>query len=143
MKRALLDTNIIIHRETSRIINDNIGTLFFWLDKLRYAKYVHAVTAEELQRHTDKSVVRSMGIKLESYHVMKTTAPLHPDVDKVSNTIDSTGNDKNDTLLLNEVYSSRVDCLITEDKKIHQKANLLGINANQGLSKQQFKVINI
>jgi predicted nucleic acid-binding protein len=128
MKRALLDTNIIIHRETSRIINENIGALFFWLDKLRYAKYVHAVTSEELQRHTDKSVVRSMGIKLESYHVMKTTAPLHPDVDKISTIIDSTGNDKNDTLLLNEVYSNRVDCLITEDKKIHQKANLLGIS---------------
>ncbi len=128
MMRAILDTNIIIHRETSRIINESIGTLFFWLDKLGYAKYIHPVTAEELQRHTDKAVVRSMGIKLESYQVMKTTAPLHSDVGNISNTIDVTGNDKNDTLLLNEVYVNRVDCLITEDKKIHQKANLLGIS---------------
>lgn len=32
--RILLDTNIIIHRETERIINPDIGKLFNWLDKI-------------------------------------------------------------------------------------------------------------
>lgn len=126
--KTLLDTNIIIHRETSKIVNENIGSLFNWLDKLHYEKYVHPITVGELQKHSDKQVVRTMGIKLESYHLMNTTAPLHGDVDKVSNDIDNTDNDKNDTLLLNEVYNDRVDYLITEDKKIHQKAKLLGID---------------
>jgi predicted nucleic acid-binding protein len=125
--RALLDTNIIIHRETSRIINQNIGMLFYWLDKMKYEKYVHPVTITELQRHTDEQVVKTMGVKLQSYHVMKVSAPLHDDVKKVSTTIDTNDNDKNDTLLLNEVYSKRVDFLITEDKKIHTKAKHLGI----------------
>jgi len=125
--RALLDTNIIIHRETSRILNENIGTLFQWLDKMQYIKNVHPITVEELQRHTDNEVVRTMGIKLDSYQVLKTVAPLHSNIEKTSNEIDTTGNDKNDTLLLNEVYCSRVDLLITEDKKIHQKAKALGI----------------
>ncbi len=101
--RALLDTNIIIHRETSRIINQNIGMLFYWLDKMKYEKYIHPVTIAELQRHTDEQVVKTMGVKLQSYHVMKVSAPLHDDVKKVSSTIDTTYNDKNDTLLLNEV----------------------------------------
>jgi predicted nucleic acid-binding protein len=125
--RALLDTNIIIHRETSRIINQNIGMLFYWLDKMKYEKYVHPVTIAELQRHTDEQVVKTMGVKLQSYHVMKVTAPLHDDVKKVSLAIDTNDNDTNDTLLLNEVYSKRVDFLITEDKKIHTKAKHLGI----------------
>ena len=125
--RALLDTNIIIHRETNRIVNENIGSLFHWLDKMKYTKNVHPVTSEELKRHTDREVVRSMGIKLDSYQVLKTVAPLHEEVKKISNKIDITDNDKNDTLLLNEVYCSRVDLLITEDKKIHQKAKSLGI----------------
>lgn len=125
--RALLDTNIIIHRETSRIINQNIGMLFYWLDKMKYEKYVHPVTIAELQRHTDEQVVKTMGVKLQSYHAMKVSAPLHDDVKKVSLTIDTNDNDTNDTLLLNEVYSKRVDFLITEDKKIHTKAKHLGI----------------
>lgn len=126
--RALLDTNIIIHRETSRIVNENVGTLFHWLDKLQYIKNVHSITVNELKRHSDNEVVRTMGIKLDSYQVLKTTAPLHKDVESISDKIDTTGNDKNDTLLLNEVYCSRVDLLITEDKKIHQKALSLGID---------------
>jgi hypothetical protein len=36
--KALLDTNIIIHREASRIVNPDIGTLFKWLDKGKYIK---------------------------------------------------------------------------------------------------------
>ena len=128
--RVLLDTNIIIHRETGKVVNRNIGILFNWLDKLHYDKYVHPVTAEELQRHKDKQVTDTMGIKLESYHLMKTTASLHTDVEKISNSIDRSINDKNDTLLLNELYSGRVDLLITEDKKIHTKATLLGIEAS-------------
>lgn len=125
--RALLDTNIIIHRETSKIFKENIGTLFHWLDKLHYVKNVHPLTIEELNRHTDDEVVRTMGIKLDSYQVLKTVAPLHETVELTSTKIDSTDNDKNDTILLNEVFCSRVDLLITEDKKIHQKAELLGI----------------
>ena len=126
--KALLDTNIVIHRETSKIVNENIGTLFHWLDRLQHAKNVHPITVDELKRHSDKEVVRTIGIKLESYQVLKTVAPLHSDVESISDDIDTTDNDKNDTLLLNEVYCSRVDLLITEDKKIHQKALALRID---------------
>jgi predicted nucleic acid-binding protein len=125
--RALLDTNIIIHRETGRIFKENIGTLFQWLDHMKYIKNVHPVSVEELKRHSDNEVVRTMGIKLDSYQLLKTVAPLHENVEITCDKIDRTGNDKNDTLLLNEVYCSRVDLLITEDKKIHQKAKALGI----------------
>jgi hypothetical protein len=126
--KALLDTNIVIHRETSKIVNENIGTLFHWLDRLQHTKNVHPITVNELKRHSDKEVVRTIGIKLESYQILKTVAPLHSDVESISDDIDTTDNDKNDTLLLNEVYCSRVDLLITEDKKIHQKARSLGID---------------
>ncbi len=125
--KALLDTNIIIHRETSRIVNEHIGTLFFWLDKLHYTKCVHPITLEELKKHADKDTVKTMEVKLGSYQLLNTVADLHKDVESVSNNVDGDGNDINDTALLNEVYCSRVDLLITEDKKIHQKAILLGI----------------
>lgn len=46
--RILLDTNIIIHREASKVINQDIGVLFNWLDRLHYSKCVHPITIIEL-----------------------------------------------------------------------------------------------
>jgi hypothetical protein len=39
--KALLDTNIIIHRETMQATNYTIGKLYYWLDKLHYEKLMH------------------------------------------------------------------------------------------------------
>ncbi len=127
--KVLLDTNIVIHRETSNVVRENIGILFQWLDKLQHAKFVSRITEDEIQRHADKKVTRTMGIKLGSYQVLQTMAPLHPEVKKISDKWDTTDNDINDTLLINEVYCSRVGMLITEDNKIHKKAHDLGIDS--------------
>jgi len=127
MIRVLLDTNIIIHRETNKIVRKDIGMLFHWLDKLHYEKYVHPITINELKRHKNQDLVDTISIKLQSYHLMKTIAPMHEEVLEISRQMDKTDNDINDTKLLNELYFERVDILITEDKKIHKKAELLGI----------------
>ena len=39
--RILIDTNIVIHREANQIVNEDIGLLFNWLDRLSYEKCVH------------------------------------------------------------------------------------------------------
>lgn len=39
--KALLDTNIIIHRENTKVTNQSIGLLYYWLDKLHYEKMIH------------------------------------------------------------------------------------------------------
>lgn len=126
--RVLLDTNIIIHREANRVIKPEIGTLFFWLDKLHMEKCIHPLTLDELKKHSDANIVRVMTIKAGNYIVLKTVAPLHDEVKKVSAAIDKTENDSGDTALLNEVYNHRVDMLISEDKKIHTKAKMLGVD---------------
>jgi predicted nucleic acid-binding protein len=125
--KALLDTNIIIHRETPNVRNLSIGTLFKWLDKAKYTKCVHKVTVEELNKNSNIETRNSFNAKIQSYEILKMVAPMTPEVITVSNEIDITENDKNDTVLLNEIYSDRVDILISEDKKIHLKAQRLGI----------------
>jgi predicted nucleic acid-binding protein len=125
--KALLDTNIIIHREASRIVNPDIGTLFKWLDKGKYIKCIHPVTVGEIEKNANKDVANTFSIKLNSYEKVIVVAPLNDKIKALSDSADVTINDKNDTLLLNEVFSNRVDLLITEDKKIHKKAELLGI----------------
>jgi len=126
--KILLDTNIIIHREASKIINTDIGILFNWRDKLKHSKYIHPLTIEELNRNIDPKTVETMNIKIRSYNLIKNLAPLNDTIKTVGNKVDITQNDRNDTIILNEVFSDRIDILISEDKKIHTKANLLGIS---------------
>ncbi len=127
--KILLDTNIIIHREASKVVNTDIGILFNWLDKLKHSKYIHPLTIEELNRNKDPKTVETMNIKIGSYNLIKNIAPLSDDVKQICNRVDTTPNDKNDTIILNELFSERVDILISEDKKIHTKASLLGISS--------------
>jgi predicted nucleic acid-binding protein len=127
--KVLLDTNIIIHRETNRadVIHSDIGKLFYWLDKLRIEKIIHPITIKEINKINDEDIKKSFNIKLQSYNVLKTNYTLEGEVLQKTKNVDTTENDKNDTLLLNEVFKGTVDILITEDKKLHEKAKLLGI----------------
>ncbi|WPV00577.1 PIN domain-containing protein [Mucilaginibacter sp. cycad4] len=125
--RALLDTNIIIHRESNRIQNEGIGVLFYWLDKLKIEKCIHPATAVELNKYKDKVAKGVMNVKIENYNTLKTIAPFDDKIRNVSSKFDNNDNDRIDTQILNEVYAGRVDILITEDTKIHNKAVVLGV----------------
>lgn len=125
--KALLDTNIIIHREASNVINQDVGILYRWLERAKYTKCVHSLTISEIEKYKNQQTVGSFRIKLDSYERIEIPSPLQDEVKAVSEKIDVTENDKNDTQLLNEVFVGRVDILITEDKKIFKKALELGI----------------
>jgi len=126
--KILLDTNIVIHREAATVVDEDIGILFRWLDNLHHIKCIHSVTAEELEKHEDPKVRQSFKVKLANYNILKTKPPMSDDVRRISTQLDIDQNDLNDTLIINELYSGRVDALITEDKKLHNKASLLGIS---------------
>ena len=126
--KALLDTNIIIHREASKIINQDVGILYRWLDRGGYTKCIHSLTIKEIETYQDKQIVDTFHIKLSSYERVDIPSPLQEAVVAVSTKFDVNQNDKNDTQLLNEVFVGRVDILITEDKKIRKKAIELGID---------------
>ena len=125
--KALLDTNIIIHREANKIVSQDIGILYRWLDRGQYTKCIHSATIKEVKKNPNKETVDLFLVKLESYEVIDIPSPLQDEVKNVSDQFDTTDNDKVDTVLLNEVFVGRVDILITEDKKIHKKAQELGI----------------
>lgn len=125
--KALLDTNIIIHREANKIVSQDIGILYRWLERGQYTKCIHSATIEEVKKNPNKETVDLFLVKLESYEVIDIPSPLQDEVKNVSDQFDTTDNDIVDTVLLNEVFVGRVDILITEDKKIHKKALELGI----------------
>jgi predicted nucleic acid-binding protein len=124
--RVLLDTNILIHREASNVVRRDIGNVFYWLDKLRHEKIAHPVSIAEIAKHQDEKVRNTFQAKLQSYNILKTTAPLSPQAQQFAAT-DKSENDRNDTIIINEVLTSRVDLLLTEDRGVHTKAGILGI----------------
>ena len=126
--KALLDTNIIIHRESaSPSVNQDIGILFKWLDKSKYTKCIHQLTVQEIQKNSNKTTVRAFDIKMSSYEILPSIAPIADEVKEIS-AEDHSENDRIDTALLNELYSERVDILISEDKRIHYKASILRLD---------------
>jgi predicted nucleic acid-binding protein len=127
--RVLLDTNILIHREASKIARTDIGVLFNWLDRLGYQKYMHPLSLDEIKRHKDADVVKTIEAKVQTYNLLKTEAPEVEEIIKIRKKYDRNDNDSVDTSLLKEIYHNRIDFLITEDRKIHRKANELGISS--------------
>lgn len=125
--KALLDTNIIIHREANKVVSQDIGILYRWLDRVHYTKCIHSSTIDEIKKNPNEETVRNFLVKLESYDVIEIPSPLQKEIEDLSRRMDISENDKVDSILLNEVYIGRVDILITEDKKIHIKAGQLNI----------------
>jgi predicted nucleic acid-binding protein len=124
--RVLLDTNILIHREASTVVRRDIGKLFFWLDRQHCDKIIHPLSVREIGKHEDERVRNSFTAKLESYQLLKTIAPRSPALEQIA-VDDRSENDRNDTLLVNELYAGRVDAVITEDRGIHRKGAALGV----------------
>ena len=126
--RVLLDTNIIIHRENKRTTNYSVGHLFRWLDKLKYDKLIHPLSIGEIKKYVPVDPMESMEHKLSAYETLPPNAPIAVEVSKLAAETDKNENDEIDTALLNEIFQGRVDVLITEDKRLRRKADLLGLS---------------
>ena len=124
--KVLLDTNIIIHRENTKVTNRSIGTLFYWLDKLHYEKCIHPWSVAELKKYQDPNMQELYSIKLDAYTILKSVSTPQEKF-LLSLPKEESSNDKVDNQLLCEVYNNRVDLLITEDKRLREKARKLGI----------------
>ena len=106
--RALLDTNIIIHRENTKATNYGIGLLFYWLDKLNYEKCIHPFVIEELRSFHDENMQSLYNAKLSAYTEIKTFAIQTEDF-KSKLPEEKSHNDKVDNQLLYEIYSTVTD----------------------------------
>ena len=126
--RALLDTNIVIHRENTRATSYSIGKLYYWLDKLHYEKLIHPYTVSELRKYHNPQMQDLYDAKLDAYTQMKSIAPQSDEFKGMLAGLPHTENDEVDNQLLCEVYCGRVDILITEDRRMRTKADQLGIS---------------
>ena len=122
--KILLDTNLIIHREASTVVRDDIGEVYRWIDNLKYQKFIHPDTVKELSSHEDARVVRSMTAKIGAYNQLRTITPDSNEIAKLRLN-DTTPQDVCDTNIIKELHSGKVDILLSEDNGIHRKAGIL------------------
>lgn len=127
--RALLDTNIIIHRENTIVTSQTIGQLFYWLDKLHYEKLIHPLSMNELRKLHNPQMQALYDAKLSAYTQMHTVARQTDEYTTKLNDIPKTDNDRIDNQLLFEVYCGRADILITEDRRLRNKACRVGLSS--------------
>lgn len=138
--RYLFDTNIIIQRESMNNCCTEINLVYQLVDKFKGTKLYHSVTAKELNDYKDPKIKEAMITKLNSYEKLSESAI---DDDYFKQTVVPFGDDantKNDNEILYQVYSGRVDFLITEDRGVLRKARLLYLqnrvmNANEFLTR--------
>lgn len=126
--RALLDTNIIIHRENTMVTSKTIGQLFYWLDKLHYEKLIHPLSMNELRKLRNPQMQALYDAKLSAYTQMQTVAHQTSEFINRLNDSPKNSNDIIDNQLLFEVYCGRADILITEDRRLRNKACRVGLD---------------
>lgn len=128
--RYLLDTNVIIERESFNNVSSEVSLTYKWIDKIHGIKIVHPNTYKELEKYKDEKVRDSIIKKLESYEELIPSAEKTSDFEEICSRFSMDTNSQIDNEILLQVYNGTVDYLITSDTGILNKAQQLYIKEN-------------
>lgn len=109
---------------TEKVLREHPKTLGYFSNGLIVAIIESASIRSPLKKsrkNPNKNTVNTFLTKLDSYEQIEIPSPLEESVEKLSSEMDLNENDKNDSLLLNEVCSGRVDIFITNPSLINYK----------------------
>lgn len=123
--RFLLDTNIIVQRESVNNCCSEINLVYQSIDKFKGTKLYHSVTEKELSGYKDELIKKAMITKLNSYEKLSESTICDDYFKQIVFPFGNDKNSENDNEILYQVYSGRVDFLITEDRGILKKAKEL------------------
>lgn len=125
--RVLIDTNIIIGREDSEVLPENLKFLMKTFHDLSTDLIIHPLSIEEI-KNDKNSVRRKINLsKADTYSKLSNPPSLVKDEVFKANISSKNPNDYVDNELLYSVYKNSVSFLITQDKGIHKKAFKIGI----------------
>lgn len=127
--RILLDTNVLIPLEDSKVLNANIANLTQLANKYQCILLCHPSSDKDIQRDRNQARRELLLSKVKKYVVLE--PPGQPDEEflKVIKQEKLRPNDFIDNELIYAVYRHSVNFLVTEDRGIHKKARRLGIDA--------------
>lgn len=124
----LLDTNIIIKRESSNNASSEVSMLFNWFDKKKVSKYIHQITIDEINKYGNSPIKENILTKLKSYDVLPSLPIIADDNFKaITSKYSNDTNSENDNSLLLEIYNDNIQLLVTDDSLMLRKAEELFI----------------
>ena len=125
---VLLDTNILIKRESGNNVSYEVTKLFNWFGGKSIQTYVHPSSVAEISKYKDEAVRKTMLTKLAAYSVLpKSTYEKDDFFDAVVSKYSQDENSKIDNALLREIYDDNIGILLTDDIPILRKAEELYI----------------
>lgn len=133
---VLLDTNIIIKRESNHVSYE-VSKLFSWFTRKKITTFIHPKTIFEISKYEDKGIRETISTKMNAYSVLPEF--FHEKNQHFDKIISKYPNDENgavDNILLREVYDDNIDILLTDDKLILRKAEELYIRERVFTSSQ-------
>ena len=125
---VLIDTNIIIKRESNNNASFEIATLFNWFAKKQNEIYIHELSKEEINSYHKEEVKETILTKLFSYNTLPKFPQIRdPFFESVVSQYSKDKNSEIDNKILKEVYDGNVGILLTDDNLILKKAEQLYI----------------
>ena len=125
---VLLDTNIVVRRDSRNNSSSEVAKLFSYFNKKRIRTFVHKKSKTELEKYADPEYKKSLMDKLNAYetfpnYVVHLDSTFNDIVSRFSND----DNSQIDNALLAEVYCGNVPLLLTDDRLMLLKAEQLYI----------------
>jgi len=126
--RILIDTNVFIERENYHVIPEKLRELLKMLNILKVEILVHPKSIEEIKRNGNIERRTVSLSKIQTYPLLESPPDPNEDREFISK-VGPVTDERNytDNSLLYAVFRDAVDFLLTEDKKIHDKALRLNI----------------
>jgi len=127
--RVLFDTNIIIDIEKSHVIDESYSSLVRLLQTNNHQILIHPSSFADLERDSDQERKAINLSKLSKYELLKNPPDCLTQFIKAGISC-TRPNDKVDCDMLCAVYHNAVHMLVTEDRRLHNKAKTLSISKN-------------
>lgn len=119
LTKILIDTNIVIHLEDYKEVQQEYSDLMRLCSKHSLSVFIHESSYDDIKRDKDQNRRRVSLSKLEKYNQVKSTPYRHSDYEQYGSI--KSDNDRADFAQLVSLDLGVVDILITEDRGMHKR----------------------
>ena len=138
--RILIDTNILIHLEDNKVIDETFAKFYQLAISNKCDIYYHSACLKDFKKDKDLERHKITLSKLNKYTQMPN--PAIPVEDFINIVGQNNENDEIDNIQLFQVYKNYVDYFITEDKGIQTKAAKVNLQRNVLSIVEGLKLLN-